>query len=402
MQSIEAKPSVSARINHLDAVRAFALILGIVFHASLSFMPWSAVWAVTDVSTSGIIAGFSVVSHSFRMELFFLIAGFFSCMALEKRTALAFARSRAIRLGVPFLAGWFLLRPFIVATFVAGKQSMMGPIDWQAAFRYGFMDLANMKTWFVGSHLWFLYYLLLLTGLMLVLQAFFSKIPLSRSGYRIIEKVLQSKTGMAWLCMAMTACTWGILHFMQVWGMDTPDKSLIPHLPVAGIYGMFFALGWLLRKSGTLQNLPSSLRILIPLSMVAIGICIALSPIQGDSSHPQYGIARVGFHAAYAVMMWGLVFIALESFRRVAGGESTWIRYIADCSYWMYLIHLPIVIFLQILVAEWPLHWSLKLGLITTTTIGFSVVSYDLIVRSTWLGALLNARKRKRAIFKFI
>ena len=44
--------SPSTRLHYLDATRAFALLLGIVFHASLSFMPVFIGWAVMDVSTS--------------------------------------------------------------------------------------------------------------------------------------------------------------------------------------------------------------------------------------------------------------------------------------------------------------------------------------------------------------
>ena len=38
--------SPSTRLHYLDATRAFALLLGIVFHASLSFMPVFIGWAV--------------------------------------------------------------------------------------------------------------------------------------------------------------------------------------------------------------------------------------------------------------------------------------------------------------------------------------------------------------------
>lgn len=63
----------SGRLDYLDAARAFALILGVVFHASLSFMPMYIGWAVMDVSTSSLVSFFVLVSHSFRMPLFFLL-----------------------------------------------------------------------------------------------------------------------------------------------------------------------------------------------------------------------------------------------------------------------------------------------------------------------------------------
>src|SRR4051812_28777248 len=75
------------RLDYLDATRAFALMLGVIFHASLSFSPYYMGWAVQDISTSTIIPDFVQISHSFRMESFFLLAGFFS-YALFRRNGL--------------------------------------------------------------------------------------------------------------------------------------------------------------------------------------------------------------------------------------------------------------------------------------------------------------------------
>lgn len=60
----------------------------------------------------------------------------------------------------------------------------------------------------------------------------------------------------------------------------------------------------------------------------------------------------------------------------------------------MYLIHLPIVVWLQVAVAERPLHWSLKLAIVAVATIAFSLFTYALFVRSTFLGQVLNGRRR--------
>ena len=76
--------------------------------------------------------------------------------------------------------------------------------------------------------------------------------------------------------------------------------------------------------------------------------------------------------------------------------ENRTIRYLSDSSYWLYLVHLPIVVWLQVAVAEIPLHWSLKLAFISVATIALALLSYDLFVRSTWLGTLLNGRRRGR------
>src|SRR5436190_22965342 len=93
----------SSRLDYLDATRAFALILGIVFHACLSFMPVFIGWAVQDVSTSPLVTMFMTVSHSFRMETFFLMAGFFSHLTFHRKGAGEFLLSRLLRIVLPFV-----------------------------------------------------------------------------------------------------------------------------------------------------------------------------------------------------------------------------------------------------------------------------------------------------------
>ena len=45
--SNQAPPhSTASRLDYLDATRAFALVLGVAFHASMSFLPFFAGWAV--------------------------------------------------------------------------------------------------------------------------------------------------------------------------------------------------------------------------------------------------------------------------------------------------------------------------------------------------------------------
>ena len=45
------------RLHALDAVRGFALLLGVVFHAALAFLPGPQAWLVMEQSRSSTIAG---------------------------------------------------------------------------------------------------------------------------------------------------------------------------------------------------------------------------------------------------------------------------------------------------------------------------------------------------------
>ncbi len=397
-------PTENNRLDYLDAVRAFALLLGIVFHASLSFLPIFIGWAVMDVSTSSRVTVFMQISHSFRMELFFLIAGFFSHMAFHRKGTVDFLKSRLSRIAGPFIIGWFILYPLIIASWIMGGQSMQGEVNILSGLRQGFQTLGNSPTgWFTGSHLWFLYYLLLLTAITLSVRFVTTRSPkLHRAIANILDLsaawLSRSKAALIVLSAPTGICLWHMNH----WGMDTPDRSLAPHFPVLAVYGGFFLLGWILHRQKSLLAQFSRLSIgRFLLCVAATFATIKFSEYQSDAGHPQYTLIKGSFAFTYSVMMWTLVALTIGLFKRYLDKPSKVVRYVADASYWLYLIHLPIVIWLQIAFAELSLHWSIKLFSISAITIGLSLVMYDLFVRSTFLGRILNGRKRARVLFAF-
>lgn len=57
----------------------------------------------------------------------------------------------------------------------------------------------------------------------------------------------------------------------------------------------------------------------------------------------------------YALAIWTTTFAAIGFALRFMSGFSPTRRYLADASYWLYLIHMPIVMALQVAVS--PLDW---------------------------------------------
>ncbi len=98
-----------ARRSDLDALRAGAMLLGIVLHASLSFFP--SFWMVTDRRQD---PGFGIVFsaiHGFRMPLFFVMSGFFSAMLLHRRGRRSLVKHRFHRVFLPLLLGMVTIVP---------------------------------------------------------------------------------------------------------------------------------------------------------------------------------------------------------------------------------------------------------------------------------------------------
>ncbi|NDH04565.1 glucan biosynthesis protein, partial [bacterium] len=64
------------RQHYLDALRAFAMFLGIGLHASLSFI--AVPWPVQDITQPKIFIFLLLIIHGFRMPLFFILSGYFT------------------------------------------------------------------------------------------------------------------------------------------------------------------------------------------------------------------------------------------------------------------------------------------------------------------------------------
>ncbi len=85
MTNVEHKPE---RLHALDAVRGYALLLGIVLHATMSFIPGpTRIWIIQDSHPSMTLAVLLFVIHVFRMTTFFLIAGFFARLSFHRHGA---------------------------------------------------------------------------------------------------------------------------------------------------------------------------------------------------------------------------------------------------------------------------------------------------------------------------
>ena len=108
------------------------------------------------------------------------------------------------------------------------------------------------------------------------------------------------------------------------------------------------------------------------------------------SRGPDSNGSRLRSRTPLAIWCW--VFAITGLALRFLSDESPARRYLADSSYWIYLAHLPIVAAFQVLVGHLPWHWSVKFPLILAGSFAVLFASYHLLVRFTFIGAILNGR----------
>jgi glucan biosynthesis protein C len=108
------------RLHHLDALRGGALLLGVLLHALMPYLPGD-LWLIVDGSESAAaVLGVGVI-HLFRMVLFMMLAGYFGRMVLHRRGTRAYLRDRLLRIGLPLVALWPVLFALVVLAVVLAE-----------------------------------------------------------------------------------------------------------------------------------------------------------------------------------------------------------------------------------------------------------------------------------------
>ncbi|MFG0252186.1 MAG: acyltransferase family protein, partial [Phycisphaerales bacterium JB038] len=112
----EIRLPTDTRRHDLDALRAFAMLLGILLHAALSFMDIP--WVVQDRIRAPEFGFVVSAIHGFRMPLFFLLSGFFTAMLWRKRGLGGLLRHRAKRIALPLGLGCAIIVPIMWAIVI--------------------------------------------------------------------------------------------------------------------------------------------------------------------------------------------------------------------------------------------------------------------------------------------
>lgn len=381
------------RLHALDALRGGALLLGVLLHASLSFFP-TQIWIVGDDRTSVWAAVLFFVIHVFRMTTFFLIAGLFAHMMLGRRGLIGFARDRIVRIAGPLAAFWFPVMAGIVAALIwnAYANGLVTPgAEPPPPPTY---DIHN----FPLTHLWFLWLLMILSVGWLVLRAPFALLDRSGGWGRVVDRltgVVAGPVGPVLLAAPLAVALWAHADWIAFFGVPTPDEGLFPNVAALTAFGLAFGFGALLdRRRDLLGRIAAWSPLHLAVAVAAGGVAFQLSGGFDIRIAPLTDAAIKPWAAgAYALAVFAGVFAAVGLSVRAFSGYSAVRRYIADASYWVYIVHLPLVMAAQVWIQDWPIVWPVKLAMVTVGVAAVSLLSYELTVRHGFMGRWLNGRR---------
>lgn len=401
----------SDRLHSLDAVRAFALLAGIAFHALFPWIPGAPNGnGGIPEAPSSVAAAIWYFLHMFRMPVFFLIAGYFGRVLLERRGTKAFIKDRAKRIAVPLAVGTLVFPvatvvAFLLASLISGMTPselialLQAPAQQQTQTSAGGTE-AGYGGFHLG-HLWFLYYLIMFYVGALTLRAATSVIDGAGKVQGGIDQALRflMRTGLAApvLGLPIAAVYVFMLPEWASWTGLPSSASVVPHIPTLLTFGVYFAIGWLLhRQSDILMQLRERW---VPYLIAAITFAVTAYVIAGPI--PQWSAYLSGrelqiYAAAYLLVTWCASFAILGLAQRFLSSPSRARRYVADASYWIYLAHLTVVVFFLQWLHAFPWPWGIKYAITLAASVPVLLWSYDAFVRHTFVGAILNGRRRPR------
>jgi peptidoglycan/LPS O-acetylase OafA/YrhL len=403
MSHSTAAAPASERLHALDALRGGALLLGIVLHATLSFLPGSAqFWFVRDTHPSLLLGLLSFTIHVFRMTTFFVMAGFFARMSFHRRGTWGFIRDRLQRIALPLVIGWpIIFTPISLIVIWASYLPNGGPV-------HGVRNWPPVLPNFPLTHLWFLYVLLELYVAMLLLRGAIVRLDGSGTLRALLDRLFAGimRNPLASLVLAIPI---GIAfsldqRWINVMGVRTPDQSLITNAQAWIGFGTAFGVGWLLHRQVDLLRLLE--RRWLPHLVLALGLILISFVLSGVMlSAPgapklpvSFATLRLVSAILYAPAIWISTFAVVGLALRFMSGFSPAWRYLADASYWLYLIHMPIVMALQVALSQLDWPGLIKFAVIIVVAIPPMLASYHLLVRFTFIGAILNGRRATRRV----
>lgn len=393
---IQPATLLETRYHYLDNIRALAMLLGIVFHAALAYSPLvHDFWFSASNESATSIDTVTFFTHLFRMPLFFLVSGFFAIMLLQKRGIAGFLKNRSMRILLPFI----IFFPFLAAAIFAVIAWALENVENLSPMLLLIQEMQNTpgapKPPLSTMHLWFLFNLFLFTLTTSVLYKF-----------NFFQSKLVSKISSAKFIIFV----FPLLMIPAMYSQPAPHpaaEKFYPQLWSFGFYGLFFILGCVIfLKQHLLEEFEPYKHILMVVSLLAYIVFYNLLPatitVEELMTNVNGGFIPTWKHIYMAVCetyiaVYMTIYCLLLG-KKLLNKQSKTLKLISDSSYWVYLIHLPILLMIQFSLIDVEMNMWLKFFISTSLTFIVAMMSYLLLVRSTPIGWLLNGRKKKASI----
>lgn len=361
--------------------------LGIVLHVSLNHIVGESPAPWRDSQTT-LVADFLIaLIHVFRMPVFFVLAGFFVAMLLSQHGYRGMFMHRMRRLALPFAVFWPLIFPatvMLVMVFVHQMVRGTFGLDPSLVPKPPHGPLLNTL------HLWFLYLLMwfcVATSAGAWLAKSMPALPI-----QALSNALNTLALRWWGTLVLALpLAWAGNSYRA--GLVTASGSFAPPLSEWVQSGVFFVIGLALyqRRDASLAHFSKHCWAYGAAGLITFFAWISL--YEATTINPAL-LPRPQLIMAfsYGCTSWLWSFALIGAFCRYLPVQNAGLQYLAESSYWAYLVHMLGTIGFGALMFAWPWSALTKMAFNMVATTAFCLLSYHLFVRHRFIGRLLNGK----------
>ncbi|MFL0268783.1 acyltransferase family protein [Candidatus Clostridium radicumherbarum] len=268
---------------------------------------------------------FMMLNQAYFMGLLFLLSGYFTPGSYERKGPSQFLKDRLLRLGVPTLIYAFILSPISrISTHM--QQALAG-------------DLTGSL--FSMGPMWFVVMLLIFDLGYLA----WKRIANKKSEHPTALNRQTLTLGTVTIFMVALAVVSYLIRFLIPYGTFVIGFPSLGYLPQ---YLSFFLIGMVAFKRDWLRSIQGSLGQLgFVFAVLATIILFPVAIIGGGSAFIGHGSWQSAVFALWdSIFAVGMSMALITFFRRFVNGGKKFGQFLSQHSFTVYLIHVPIIVFL--------------------------------------------------------
>lgn len=390
----------SGRLYGIDYLRALNILGTVLLHSWIAYSPAIQDFLseelkqeipLIDYATQFRLADLVIILRpTFSMQLMFLISGLFTWKSLDKRGGMGYILHRLSRLGVPFMAGLFILLPmaYYAGSLLDHSQQISFVEYWKNYLQTGPYH---------GVHFWFLWLLLCfdiaLASIYTLVKPFnFTRLKL-KQGIALMAFILLC----GFLCYFSIVSKTGPFAWLHITGPFYIQLDILP------VYFAYFMCGSVLGNIGlkAIFSWPERSVVIyyaLALILCSIDLYLALNYLHGSlKSDLNFNIENLNGGSQW--IPYGLlassiglitIVLAMSSFAIFFKSRIKILDNLQKNSYVIYLIHFTVITWIELIASKLPISPSIR-----------PIVVLIIAIPSNWFVAELLRRFSSRALYYF-
>jgi surface polysaccharide O-acyltransferase-like enzyme len=360
---------------YIDNLRILLIILVVLWHLAITYGAggyWPYQESRPDTATSMVYTVFSVINSPYVLGFFFLIAGYFTPRALDRRGPARFAGNRLLRLGIPLLVYILLFDPLIAY----GVKTVVG--NYSGSFwKYWRVHFLGYRSLGVGP-MWFAELLLIFCLLYALVRAVWRRPVAERSD------AFPGNLGLALFALAVGLATFLIRIWLPIGSIFEPLGMPVYQLPQ---HTALFVVGIVAYRRGWLKALSDRTgKVWAVATAVLVIVVMPVLFVLGGALEGAESQFMGGLHwQALANALWeqyvaiGMILALLVWFRSKFNSQGRPAKAMSDSTFAVYFIHAPLLVYLALALRGIRIYPLLKYFLVAPVAVSLCfLVAYGL------------------------